>query len=94
MRPSEALAKHRDEVLAILAKYPVKNPRVFGSVARGEDREDSDLDLLVERVGDLTYFDIFDMEEALRDLLGTEVEVCTVLRPHAAASAQGDLRPL
>lgn len=48
MRPSEALAKHRDEVLAIIARYPVSNPRIFGSVARGDDREDRDLDILVD----------------------------------------------
>ena len=47
MRPSEALAKYRDEVLAIIARYPVTNPRVFGSTARGEDVEGSDLDILV-----------------------------------------------
>jgi uncharacterized protein len=44
MRPSEALAKHRDEVLRI-ARYPVSNPRIFGSTARGEDTEESDLDI-------------------------------------------------
>ncbi|WP_206064858.1 nucleotidyltransferase family protein [Nitratireductor mangrovi] len=42
MRPSEALARHRDEALAIIAKYPVANPRLFGSTARGEDRPGSD----------------------------------------------------
>ena len=49
MRPSEALAKHRDEVREIIARYPVSNPRIFGSAARGEDTEGSDLDILVER---------------------------------------------
>lgn len=51
MRPSEALAKHRDEVLAIIARHAVSNPRVFGSVARGEDEEGSDLDMLVHPEG-------------------------------------------
>ena len=37
MRPSEALERHRDEVLEILARYPVSNPRVFGSVPRLTD---------------------------------------------------------
>ena len=48
MRPSEAIAGRLDEVRAIIARYPVRNPRVFGSVARGEDDERSDLDLLVD----------------------------------------------
>ncbi|MBV8938811.1 MAG: nucleotidyltransferase family protein [Alphaproteobacteria bacterium] len=37
----------RDKILALAAAYGVKDVRVFGSVARGEDREDSDIDLLV-----------------------------------------------
>lgn len=49
MRPSEALAKHRDKVLEIIARYPVSNPRIFGSVARGEDVEGFDVDLLVDK---------------------------------------------
>jgi hypothetical protein len=35
-------------VRAVIARYPVANPRIFGSVARGEDEEGSDLDLLVD----------------------------------------------
>ena len=48
MRPSEALAKHRNAIVEILGRYPVSNPRVFGSVARGEDTEESDLDIIVQ----------------------------------------------
>lgn len=78
MRPSEALARHRDEVLAIIARYPVSNPRVFGSVARGEDVEGSDLDLLVEpRFGVTTFVHLGELEAELRDVLGTGVDVVT-----------------
>jgi predicted nucleotidyltransferase len=94
MRPSEALAKHRDEVLAILAKYPVRNPRVFGSVARQEDDELSDLDLLVERTGPMTFRDIFHLEAEIADLLGVPVEIATGLKPHAMETAGNDLRPI
>jgi predicted nucleotidyltransferase len=48
MKPSEALAIHRARIRAIVAHYGGVNPRVFGSVARGEDTEDSDLDILVD----------------------------------------------
>ena len=42
MRPSEKLREKRAEVLEIFSRYPlISNPRVFGSVARGEDREDT-----------------------------------------------------
>jgi uncharacterized protein len=94
MRPSEALARHRDQVLAIIARYPVSNPRVFGSVARGEDKEGSDLDLLIETTGPLSYFDIFKLEEELSSILECPVEIGTRLKNHAAATAASDLRPL
>jgi predicted nucleotidyltransferase len=58
MRPSEALAKNRDKVLEIIARYAVSNPRIFGSVARGEDTEGSDLDIVVDPEGTFSYFDM------------------------------------
>ena len=94
MRPSEALAKHRDEVLAIISRYPVINPRVFGSVARGEDVEGSDIDILVDRIGPMTYPDLFMLEDEISVLLGHPVEIATVLKPFAMESAAADLRPL
>lgn len=77
MRPSEALARHRDEVLAIIARYPVSNPRVFGSAARRDDTEASDLDLLVDRSGTLTLIDLAKLEMELEALLGVRVDVRT-----------------
>lgn len=77
MRPSEALAKHRDEVRTIVGGYPVANPRLFGSTSRGEDRENSDIDIIVQRVGNLTYFDLAELEERLSNLVGVPVDVRT-----------------
>ncbi|MBA3449273.1 MAG: nucleotidyltransferase family protein [Pseudaminobacter sp.] len=78
MRPSEALAKHRDEVLRIIARYPVSNPRVFGSTARGDDTEGSDLDLLVEpEFGVTTFVHLGELEAELRQVLGIGVDVVT-----------------
>ncbi|MCV0396781.1 MAG: nucleotidyltransferase family protein [Rhizobiaceae bacterium] len=96
MRPSEALALHRDEVLAILSRYPVRNPRVFGSVARGEDTEDSDLDILVERSERLTYIDLARLEIDLEKLLGVDVGVHTAaeFRPAVARLIEGEFRAL
>lgn len=78
MRPSEALKRHREEVLETIARYPVKNPRVFGSVARGEDTEGSDLDILVEpEFGVTTFVHLISLEEELKALLGARVDVLT-----------------
>ena len=48
---------------------------VFGSVARGEATDDSDIDLLVEFEPDSSLLDLIELEEALRTLLGTNVDV-------------------
>jgi len=47
MKPSEALTLHRVEVLRMLGKAGASNARVFGSVARGDDTDESDLDLWI-----------------------------------------------
>lgn len=77
MRPSEALARYRDEVLAVMKRYPVDNPRLFGSVARGEDREGSDIDILVDRTGTVSLFDLARLEIELEKLLGVPVGIHT-----------------
>ena len=89
MRPSEAMAGRIEAVRAVIARYPVRNPRVFGSVARGEDGEGSDQDLLVEPLPATTYFD-------LAALLGVPVDILTPggVGPGIAASVRRDLRPL
>jgi predicted nucleotidyltransferase len=97
MRPSEALAKHRDEVLEIISRYPVSNPRVFGSAARGEDVEGSDLDILVDPQFDVTTFiDLANLEIKLEALLGIEVDVCTPgeFGKRASARVAADIRSL
>jgi predicted nucleotidyltransferase len=77
MRPSEALERHRDQVREIIARYPVGNPGIFGSAARGEDTEESDLDILVDRRGRLTLIDLARLEMELENLLGVKVDVRT-----------------
>jgi uncharacterized protein len=96
MRPSEALAKHRDEVLGIIAKYPVSNPRVFGSVARGEDVEGSDIDIIIHPLYGLTYFDVARLAFELEGLLNCKVDLGedTAIKAHARDSILADLRAL
>jgi uncharacterized protein len=96
MRPSEALAKHREEVLEIIAKYPVSNPRVFGSVARGEDVEGSDIDIMVDHGGNLSLMHLARMEIELKTKLNVPVGVHTAAEfgPKATARLMPDLRNL
>jgi|SRR5919198_6418522 predicted nucleotidyltransferase len=77
VRPSQLLEQHRDDVAELLARYPVSQVWVFGSVARGDDRADSDLDLLVELMPGASFDDFVGMDEELSALLGCPVDVVT-----------------
>jgi hypothetical protein len=77
MRPSQALQLHREAVRQIVLQHHALNARVFGSVLRGEDTDDSDLDLLVEPTQETTLMDIGAIRYELRKLLGIPVDVLT-----------------
>lgn len=77
VRPSQALSRYRDRIREIALKHRVTNPRVFGSVVRGEDREGSDLDLLVEPTQETTLLDLGAIQIELQELLGLRVDVLT-----------------
>jgi predicted nucleotidyltransferase len=77
MRPSIALDGKREAVRAVALRPRTANPRVFGSVLKGEDAEDSDLDLLVDALPGTTLFDIGGLQAELEDLLGVAVDVLT-----------------
>jgi uncharacterized protein len=77
MRPSELLAQHRAAIRQIVAAHRAENPRVFGSVAHGEDTEESDLDLLVDPQEKMSLFDLGAIIAELNELLGIRVDVAT-----------------
>ncbi len=62
MKPSEALAAHRDELRQLVSRYNVTRPRVYGSVVTGKDGEDSDLDLQVDPSELTTLFTLAGLE--------------------------------
>lgn len=69
MKPSEVLEKNRQAIREATKRFNAANPRVFGSVARGEDRPDSDLDILVDALPGTTLFDLGGLLEELSELL-------------------------
>ncbi|MFB2598139.1 nucleotidyltransferase family protein [Herbiconiux sp. P17] len=87
-RPSAALAEHRDVIWAVLADYGVVAAGVFGSVARGEDGPESDLDLIV-RFAPGRPRDVIRLADALFDLVGTRVDVVDQEAVWARAKATG-----
>ena len=82
MKPSEALAAHRDQVLAIAAGHGASNLRVFGSVAKGVDKDGSDLDLLVELRPGTSLFEFAGLVLDIEEVLGVSVDMCTEVQLH------------
>jgi uncharacterized protein len=77
MRPSLALQTHRAAIRGIVESHRARNARVFGSVVRGLDTDDSDLDILIDPTSDTTLFDIGAIRHELRQMLGVRVDVLT-----------------
>jgi len=90
VRPSAALDARRSEVRAIFARAGLPEPRVFGSVARGSDDIDSDLDVVVEFTDQHDIVDLLAIEEELSNLLTVPVEVVDA---RAAGSVADRARP-
>jgi hypothetical protein len=71
----ELLKENRQDILRIAKKHGARNIRLFGSVARGEDDEQSDIDFLVEMEPDRSLLDRAALQLELQDLLGRNVDV-------------------
>ena len=86
----------RQEILRVAARHGARNVRLFGSAARGEDRPNSDVDLLVEMESGRSLIDLVALGQDLEELLHRKVDVLTdgsvhpAIRPHVLA----DARPL
>ena len=77
MSTDELIKTRRSDILALARKYGAHNVRIFGSVARGEARPDSDIDFLVEMEPGRSLFDLGGLLYELRSLLGVEVDIVT-----------------
>lgn len=74
-RPSVRVAVHREAIRELVARHHASDPRVFGSVARGDDEPGSDIDLVVDFTEEASLLDEVGLRLALRDLLQVEVDV-------------------
>lgn len=77
MKPSAALDAKRSAIRDAVGRFRSANVRVFGSARHGTDREDSDLDLLVDPLPGATLFDLGGLQVELEDLLGIPVDLLT-----------------
>ena len=96
MRPSIALDLKRSAIREAAGRFRTANPRVFGSVLRGTDREGSDLDLLVDALPGTTLFDLGGLQVELESLLGVHVDLLTPadLPPKFRAKVLAEAQPV
>jgi predicted nucleotidyltransferase len=81
------------EAPGLRKRYGVKTLAVFGSMARGDDREQSDVDILVTFSGKATFDNFMGLKLELEDLLGRPVDLGTpeTLRPEMRDAVERDL---
>ncbi|OUM90656.1 MAG: hypothetical protein BAA01_02220 [Bacillus thermozeamaize] len=77
MNGLKLLKEKKQEILAIAQQNGIRNVRIFGSVARGKERLDSDIDLLVEIEDGRTLFDLIRFKQEIESLLERKVDVLT-----------------
>jgi predicted nucleotidyltransferase/DNA-binding XRE family transcriptional regulator len=85
--------RRRQDLIAAAAAHGIQNLRVFGSVARGEDHPNSDVDLLADLPPGLSLFGLARAEADLEAILGTRVDLIPAddLKPGVRERAERDL---
>ena len=78
------LQGQRQEILRIAAGHGARNVRLFGSVARGENHENSDVDFLVDMEAGRSLLDLIGLGQDLEALLHRKIEVVTDASVHPA----------
>ncbi len=77
MNPSQALRTHCQTIREIVGRHLARNPRVFGSAARGDDQDGSDIDVLVDPLPGATLLDLGALQIELEEALGMRVDLLT-----------------
>lgn len=80
----------------MLHRHGVTNPEIFGSSARGDDHEGSDLDLLVDFAPGTDLIDMVNIKAELEEVLGAQVDLIprVGLKERVRIAAAHDLVPL
>jgi len=96
MTASDLLAANRESIIRLASLHGARNVRVFGSVARGDATETSDVDLLVEMEEGKSFLDLVGLWQDLQDLLGLKVDVISDggISPHLRAKILAEAVPL
>ena len=92
MTLDEIRSHYRDKIIAAAGKRGARNVRIFGSVARGEQRQDSDVDFLVDFEPGRSLLDLTGLWLDLESVLGCKVDVVSSrgLKPRLASEVTRD----
>lgn len=87
---------HREEIVALAAARGASNPRIFGSVARGDADDGSDVDILVDFDTSHGLWPLMELADELEALLGRRVDIAPreLLKPEVARTALAEAIPL
>lgn len=93
---ARVLTEHRPAIRTVLERHGVTNIQVFGSIARGDDGEGSDLDLLVDLPPGIGLFEFAGIQQELEEVVGVHVDLVprSGLRERVRARIEADLTPL
>jgi predicted nucleotidyltransferase len=92
----ETLRNHKQDILSLAQQYGAMNVRVFGSVARGDTHESSDIDLLIDVKQGTSLMDFVRLKLSLEDLLGQDVDLveASAVKPRLKTFIDEDAIPL
>lgn len=96
MNTLDLLAQKRSALLRAAAHHRALNVRIFGSVARGEDRPDSDIDFLVDFAPEASLLDLVGLQQEMESILGRHADVVTsdAVSPFLRERILREARPL
>ena len=92
----DQIVGHRQEIVDLVAARGASNPRIFGSIARGEADDGSDVDILVDFDTSHGLWPLIELADELEALLGRPVDIAPqeLLKPEVARTALAEAIPL
>jgi uncharacterized protein len=96
MSALDQVRSHREAILDLAYHHGLRRVRLFGSVVRGEEKPDSDVDVLVDLEPKAGLLDLIGFEQDLEELLGRKVDVVAEggLSPYLESRILGEAAPL
>lgn len=90
----QIVAAHLGDLRDLLNSHGITNARLFGSVARGDDREGSDVDILIDVPEGTSLFDLAHIQRELEALLGLKVDLGTEVKARLRERIEAEAIPL